>query len=74
MRLPSLSILSELIGNLREEIIGVDGVVDERRSALVMDASAEGGPLTKSTLSSPCLASARLSAFAPLPRYASLLR
>ncbi len=43
--------LSELIGNLGEEIVGVDGVVDERLSALVMDALAEGGPLAK-TLSS----------------------
>jgi hypothetical protein len=46
MRFPSLS-LSELVGNLGEEVVGVDGVVDERLSALVMDASAKGGPLAK---------------------------
>ena len=43
----SLRILSELLGNLREEIVGVDGVVDERFSALVMDALSEGGLLPK---------------------------
>jgi len=41
MRFPSLS-LSELVGNLGEQVVGVDGVVDKRRSALVMDASAKG--------------------------------
>ena len=39
--------LSELLGNLSEEVVGVDGVVDERLPALVMDASAQGRPLPK---------------------------
>jgi hypothetical protein len=39
--------LSELVGNLGEEVVGVDGVVDERLPAVVMDASSEGRPLAK---------------------------
>ena len=39
--------LATFYRNLREEVVGVDGVVDERLPALAMDASSEGGPLAK---------------------------
>jgi hypothetical protein len=43
MRFPSLSlrILSELLGDLGEEVVRFDGVVDKRLPALVMDALSE---------------------------------